>query len=205
MKTTLETIRKYAKPAKEVHAGFDTEKQFGKEVKTPVFYCEPGSIHGERFAHEVMTLGRSRHTGWYTNSHGEYFKDGHGLCRGVVVSFNPRPGFPDGWHIAGYNMNGDMCTYYPDVYADAEEAAHAADSYAEKMAEDEREYQDKWEAARELSESIDEAFTRLRECLALRNKPCFARLRDEARDLIETIREKRETMANDYADFVGEV
>lgn len=202
MKTTLATLKKHVRPGKTVDTGFDTEWQFGKQVKRPIFYAEPGAFTGEQFAHEVMQLGRNSHTGWYTNNHGESFKDGTGLCRGVVLSFDPRPGFPNGWHIAGYNMDNNSCTYYPDVYDSAEDAARAADSYAEKAAEDEREYQGKWEAACKLEDSIADAFERLRECLALRNKPCFARLRDEARELMETIREKRETLSTEYADFV---
>lgn len=202
MKTTLATLKNHVRPGKTVDAGFDTTWQFGKEVKKPIFYAEPGAFAGEQPAHGIMQLGRNSHTGWYTNNHGETFKSGYGLCSGVVLSFDPRPGFPDGWHIAGYNMNGDMCTYHPDVYSDAKEAARAADIYAEEAAEDEREYQAKWEAARDLENAISDAFKRLRECLALRNKPCFARLRDEARELMETIREKRETLLTKYADFV---
>jgi hypothetical protein len=58
-----------------------------------------------------------------------------------------------------------------------------------------------FQAARRLESDNEDALARLKECLALRNNPDFD-LRDEARDLIETIRENREKLKTEYAQWL---
>lgn len=196
MKTTIETLQKYAKNPAFLHGGFN-----GKDAnRIPVVYTYTANQFDETEAHEILGL---RHTGWFTNPHGETFKDGSGLCRGMVAEFPTRPGFPDGWFLAGYWLGDNGETVYSlEVYSDREEAAREGDSMAEAVAEAEREHQEKWEAARDLEDKTEIAIERLRECLILRNHKCMAHIRREVSRLVETIRGNREKLASDFADVL---
>lgn len=192
MKTTLQTIRKYARKPETI--------DIGKNDNEPVFYYF-GELLPEQWCDEVYR--GIRHNGWFTSADGTTFKDGSGKCRGIVVSLPAAPGFPNGRHLAGYWWgDNDERVLWPELYFDADTAACAADRHAERMAEAEREHNEKWEAARDIENDIETAFHRLRECIALRHRACMAYVRDEIRDLIETIREKRETLETEYADYV---
>lgn len=192
MKTTLQTIRKYARKPEEV--------DMGKNANEHVFYYH-GRLLPEQWCNEVNR--NIRHTGWFTRADRTTYKDGSGKCRGIVVSLPAAPGFPDGRHLAGYWLgDNDERVLWPELYADENEAAEAADSHAERMAESEREYDEKFQAARNLESDIYDALHRLRECIALRHRQCMAYVRDEISELIETIREKRETLATEYSDYV---
>jgi len=191
MKTTLQTIRKYARNPNDI----DT----GKNDNEPVFYYF-GELLPEQWCDEVYR--GIHHIGWFTRADGTTFKDGSGKCRGIVVSLPAAHGFPNGRHLAGYCWgDNDERVLWPELYMDADTAACAADRYAERMAEAEREYNEKWEAARDIENEIETAFHRLRECIALRHHQCMAYVRDEIRELIETIKEKRKTLETEYADY----
>lgn len=185
MKTSLKTLKKHARKPEDLDAGFND--------KTPIVYA-----HRQQFdetpAHEVINL---RHTGWYT--------DIEGRCSavGIVASFPARPGFPEGWHLAGYRWTeNDERVFYLDVFSDKEEAARYADRYAERFADDEREYNQKWQEARDIERKIEELSEECRKLVALRNNARFKDARGEARELIQKIREKRETLETDFADYV---
>lgn len=156
----------------------------------PVWYAHRGrQFPREQYADEIVNL---RHTGWFTDD------DGYETCRGLVVSL------PHGRYLAGYELsdNGER-VYFSDIYVDVNDAAYAADSEAENIADVEREYDQRYREAYALDDELQDAGERLRECLALRNNPCFRHLRKEAASLIELIREKRETLKTDYAEFEG--
>lgn len=192
MKTTLQTIRKYARNPEEIDVG--------KNDSEPIFYYF-GKLLPEQWCDEVNR--NIRNTGWFTFADGTTYKDGSGIARGIVVSLPAAPGFPDGRHLAGYWWgDNDERVLWPELYADENEAAQAADSHAEYMAESERAYNEKWQTARDLESDIDDALSRLRECIALRHRQCMAYVRDEISELIETVREKREILATNYAGYV---
>jgi hypothetical protein len=131
------------------------------------------------------------HTGWFADVHCDH------TARGFVVSL------PHGRYLAGYEYNmNDECVLFGDVHDSAKDAARAADEHARVFAEDEREYSEKYYAARELESENENALQRLRECLALRNNACFTSLREEAHELIETIKGNREKLATDYAGMI---
>lgn len=131
------------------------------------------------------------HRGWYTDD------DGRAKARGIVAML------PHGRFLAGYKWtdNGER-VYFLTVETDLRDAIRAADYYAEMFAESERENQQRYDEAQEIVNAIENKITRLRECLALRNKPCFAKLRDEAREIIGRIRDMRKTLKSDYADVL---
>lgn len=190
MKTSLKTLKKHARKPADLDEGFN--------YKTPVLYTFHDQF-GEQFAHEIV---RMDHTGWFTNEHGETYRDGGGLARGIVASFDPRPGFPNGWFIAGYHCgDNDERVWFLDVFDSAEDAARMADVHARVFAEAQREYNAKWNKAREIETDIELDKHRLIECIALRHKKCMGYVRDEITRLIESIREKRETLRVEYADY----
>lgn len=140
MKTTLQTIRKYA------HKAADTI-DVGGHGGDPVFYYF-GDLLPEQWCDDVC---RSiRHTGWFTFEDGTTYKDGSGKARGIVVELPAAPGFPSGRFLAGYYYWGDNDerVLWPELYADPDDCARAADSHAEQFADVQREDNARWNAAR---------------------------------------------------------
>lgn len=161
----------------------------GQNDGRPVWYAHDGAqFRAERFAHEILG---SRHTGYYTDM------DASGIARGIVGRL------PHGRFIAGYEWtdNGER-VYFSEVFTEEEEAARFADGRAEWFADQAREDNAKFNAARDLETEIEDGLTRLRECIALRHRACMEYVREEAREIIETIRQARETLRTDYADFI---
>ena len=108
-----------------------------------------------------------RYVGWYTDPDGYYYKDGSGLCWGVVVQLAGRQG--KARFAAGYQFGGcdggptiDFSRIFEGPSGDvgapvdndaAREAARYADDLARGAAEEEREYQ---EEQRELEEEDED-------------------------------------------------
>jgi hypothetical protein len=88
-------------------------------------------------AHDVVSM---RHEGWCADS----FQDS--LIIGRVLQLPARDGKPV--YVPGtYSTGSDGVTLYPlDWYDDKADCARAADQYAERLAEIEREYSDAWQA-----------------------------------------------------------
>lgn len=151
-------------------------------------------FRNERFAHDCE--GGPDHTGWFTQADGATYRDGTGLARGIVGRL------PHGQFIAGYwwGDNGER-VYFPDVFTDESDAARMADQHAERFADDAKADNEKWEAARDVERETEDAEKRLRECLAMRNRSCLSYVRDEARELIETIRGNRARLAGEFANY----
>jgi hypothetical protein len=162
--------------------------------RVPVWFAHTGEqFRDERFADECDEAPRyvKDNRGWFSDN------DQNATMRGIVARLT------HGRFIAGYHWseNGER-VYFQDVFDSEYDACKAADSHAESIAESEREYNAHWQAARDLENENESTLQRLRECLALRNNACFTALRDEARDLMETIRKNRATLATDFADVL---
>lgn len=157
----------------------------------PIWYTHTGpAFRGEQYADEVAPRAIN-HTGWFTDVHQS------GKARGIIARL------PHGRVIAGYTWtdNGER-VYFPEIFENEIDAALMADEHARVFADNCREDSEKQEAAREIESNIEEALSRVRECLALRNKPCFSELRDEARYLVEQVRKLRAELTSDYADYI---
>lgn len=189
MKITFETVRKHSR--KQLDKGAD-----GKET---VFYGFGDVFDNETYAHEIV---RMNYTGWFTEEDGTTYWDGWGLVRGIVAELPAMPGFNNGRFLAGYHWgDNDEKVYFPALFDNAEDAAYAADSHAESFAELQREDNAKFKRADAIQSDIAIGVIRLRECLALRNRGCMSYVRDEAHELISQIKEWRETLRTEYADF----
>lgn len=159
-------------------------------------YVEKPEAFGLRFvgrvtpeSHGGRTWDTRESCGWYTYPHGDVFKDGTGLCFGVVYQLPARDGcarFVAGYEFGG--QDGGPCLDLGNVYTsesarglncsyegaqghdDARDAAWAADSMAKRAAEREREYQTAWalgnvyaEARQEVTEARTAALALLKE------------------------------------------
>ena len=177
-------------------------------------------------AHDVD--GGPDHTGWYDNPHGESFRDGSGLCFGVVCRLPGRKGMAR--FVAGYQFGGheggptlDLSTVYespadsswetPDAMRDA---ARAADELARVAAEEEKEYQTAWGAGSAYADKLESEEAARAEALAILKERRAARaadpgaypalcaaIRGKVESLVELIRESREeraTLANGDSD-----
>lgn len=165
--------------------------------------------------------------GWYTDPHGDVFRDGTGLVWGVVYQLPAHKGRAR--FVAGYQFGGidggptlDLGNVYTSEsgrglncsyegaqgHDDARDAARAADSMAERAAEQEREYQTAWALGRAYDDARQEALEARTAALALlkerraamaeaggRLPAICAAIRESVAGHVETIREARDTMA----------
>lgn len=164
--------------------------------------------------------------GWHTDPYGDVSRDGTGLCFGVVYQLPARDGCAR--FVAGYGFggpDGGLCLDLGNVYTsesarglncsyegaqghdDARDAARAADSMAERAAEQEREYQAAWQCGRAYDDARQEALEARTAALALLkerraamaraagNLPAIcAAIRDSVAGHVATIADARETM-----------
>ena len=144
-----------------------------------------GAVRNARDSHDVARLN---HTGWLADPFGDVFRDGTGLCFGMVAQLRARDGravFVPGYRFGGMEDSGvfDMRAQFVADGRDesaaeeaAEEAARLGDSMAESAAEREREWQSAWQAG-----------NRWRDCMEREEQA-----RKEARAILK---ERREAMA----------
>lgn len=162
-------------------------------------------------------------SGWFTDPHGDTFRDGTGLCWGVVYQLPGRNG--ESRFVAGYQFGGcdggptlDLSHIYteskyerwgsdtsPTNMDSARDAASAADSMAERAAEEEREYQTAWAAGNQYSIAADESESfkaEIRDILAERRRVkgqdaypalCSA-IKARVTDLLADLKECRDRM-----------
>lgn len=160
--------------------------------KIPVISCFSKSsvpAHSVEYADEAYK--GIEHTGWFADE--DMIQ---GTIRGIVCRVDGRK-----WLIGYYwSDNGEYVIRADVVYQDLEDAAIAADRFAENYAEICRDDARKYNAAREIWEKEDRDIIRLRECLVLRHKKCMSYVRSEISDLCEAVRQAREVLRTEYAD-----
>lgn len=154
--------------------------------RVPVWYTHSDGpiFRSERKAYNIV---RMRHTGWFIDSHCE------DRITGIVA------GLTHGRFIVGYECseNGER-VYFGTLYDDENDAAHAADDCARIQAEKEKEQNDRHNDATNLAHDVEMLKTDVAELFAMRH---HARARRELAQVIEKMRTKRATLANDYADI----
>lgn len=144
-------------------------------------------FRNERFCDEVEGV-RMEHTGYYTDTHRV------DLVRGIVASL------PHGRFIAGYHMTGNgERVYFADLHTDEKDAARMADEHARVVGEAEVAHAQRFDEAQTLEGTLETSLMRLRECIALRHTACMDYVREEIAELVQTIRDTRETLRTDYA------
>ena len=169
------------------HAG---DLHRGMNGGAPIWYAHAGAaFRREKYADECYQ--GIRHKGWYTDAECDE------KARGIVVRL------PHGKFLAGceWSANGER-VYFPEVFVDERDAARRADSHAESFADACREHDAKYREAQKLQDEAEGMAQQLAEKLALRNAPRFPDAREEARELLTELRELRERLQNDFADFL---
>lgn len=127
----------------------------GMQGKTPIWYTHAGpEFRDERRADEII---RSLPRGWYTDC------EGSATAIGIVARLS------HGRFIAGYLWtSNDERVYYPDVFIDEKDAAHAADSHAEVFADNARDDSERFNAMRDAENDLETAVSDLADSRALR-------------------------------------
>lgn len=157
-------------------------------------YVESPEKAGLRFVGRVMANCGGRNgiwdtrddSGWFTDPNADVFKDGTGLCYGLVYQLPGRGG--KARFVAGYQFGGcdggpmiDFGTVFESDSAayedhshdgaqghdDAHDAARSADHMAKREAEHEREYQTAWQAGNLYATAKEEVADNRVTCLAL--------------------------------------
>ena len=162
----------------------------GSNGDTPIWYADTGpAFPRETYADECA--GGPDHHGWFTDAECDE------KARGIVVRL------PHGKFLAGceWSANGER-VYFPEVFVDERDAARRADSHAESFADACREHDAKYHEAQKLQTEAEDMAQQLAEKLALRNDPRFPGARASARELLTELRELRERLQNDFADFL---
>jgi len=158
--------------------------------------------------------------GWHTDPSGDVFKDGSGLCFGVVYQLPGRNGesrFAAGYEFGGMDggptldltrvftePRGDYDTSPADLDA-ARDAARHADALAKAAAESEREYQTAWRAGSNYAQEGEEIESARRDLLDILKErralkgtqaPALcAAIRSQVQALLRTIQHARKTRA----------
>lgn len=189
--TTHKSVQAYCG---SLHQGFNGEGL----GRTPVWYSmsKGNNFRDEHAVHEGNRNHRINHKGWYTEFDGTTYKDGTGLCWGIVGRL------PHGRFIAGYELGGTEKVYFPTVYDDEDEAVSAADEHARVQAELCQEDSAEQEALREaedlvtdLSTELAEQRLRIKEAAALRHNPAFPYMAERLKELCEDCRDIKDKLA----------
>lgn len=145
----------------------------GFNGNSPVLYAFSVSALPGRFVRELRV-------GYYSDL------DGMETARGIVVAI------PHGKYLAGYTLseNGEYVIYLDCIYSNDNDCASAADSIAERIAENERDYAEKFRAMSDAENELDEKRAEVCELFPARN--VSARLRDRVRHAIEQFRNTRD-------------
>ncbi|WP_325341579.1 hypothetical protein [Xylophilus sp.] len=160
----------------------------GRNGVEPVWVTHDGpAFDRERYADEVVNL---RHTGWFTDNHC------NGKARGIVVAL------PHGRFLAGYHWddNGERC-YFGDLYDDEDDATRAADSLAERFAEDARADSERFDAMQDAEGHCEAVASDVDMAYQARN--VSARHREHARGRIEELRAARRDFEEARAAYEG--
>lgn len=153
-------------------------------------YHSRAGIDGLRrveYADDISGAG-IRHRGWLCDEFGGE------TIRGIVIYLT------HGRMLAGWSMGEGMCASIEcdEIFTDEIEAARRADGLAESAAESEREYQERWRAAQELSDSADDSCEQIRRLWSARHNEA---VRELIRSCIITARDSRIQLTNEYSDI----
>jgi hypothetical protein len=126
--------------------------------------------------------------GWYTDV------DAYETAVGIVA------GISHGRFVAGYRWSENNETViFPEIYTHEEDAARAADSHAERFAEDCREGSYRFRAMTDAESALEDAVESLRDTWHLRR--AGRRDSDDVREAIETLRTAREALQDATREY----
>lgn len=186
--------KQHAPDVSALSPGYNSRPGYGfkPEQRTPVMV----TFNGPQFRNECYvdehkdTRCLYDHQGWYTDAY----------CSATLRAFVYD--LPHGRFGCGYaDSDTGERVYYLRVFDNVRDAASFADSEAQHYAEQEKEYNERWHAAREIVDEIEEEKPNMRRLYALRNHPELGQdCRDELSLAIEVTRNLRDKLATEYKD-----
>jgi hypothetical protein len=198
------------------HGYGSSGKPFAAYGSNHMRFIETPSVAGLRFVGYADKVAGIRHTGWYVQN-----DDCSETVRGVVFRMAARDGserfvggYQDPWNGSA-DSDGLVCLDFSDIRDNEGDAAYAADSIAERMAESSREYNAAWHAGSryaDLGEEIESSRETIKALLAERRAAKAARLltypticetirrsvRNALGDIREAQAERRKLREGDY-------
>lgn len=181
----------HAPDSRPLWPGYNSRNSGTKyETRRPVMVTHSGAqFRNEQDAHEVDGV-RMDHTGWYSDAD----------CSRLLIAFVFS--LPHGRFGCGYrdDDSGER-VYYPCVFDNARDAASFADSEAQYYAEQEKEYSERWQAMQDLKRDIEASEKAIKRLYALRNAGVDDDVRDELREAVDTLRDERKKLADEFADI----
>lgn len=172
----------------ELSQGLNTSDNGPLAPRRPVWFTfNPDVFRDERYADAIAPRSIG-HNGWYCDI------DQSATIRGIVGRLT------HGRYIAGtYASENGEYVYFDRIYTDEKEAAHAADSEAERAAEQEREHAERFQAASVMRDDIAQHEKDIAELFPLRNES--ARVRADLYAELQGLRVKRATLADEFNDI----
>lgn len=171
--------------------GFNVKHEYrngaSREIRVPVWSTFSGPhFRAESKIHEVPELN-IRHSGWFADA------DCSATICGIVARL-PH----DRWMAGYYSSENGETVYLARVFDTLEEAANEADDEARRHAEEEKEYSERWQAAHDLDDEIEQKETDVRELFPMRH---HARARRELAAAVDALRTMRARRADEYSDI----
>ncbi|ALA45401.1 hypothetical protein ADP64_000069 [Achromobacter phage phiAxp-2] len=166
---------------------------FGTDEYVRVSFFDPSISHGWRVTYaDQVEHSAIDHQGWYMDCDGD---GSRGVLRGAVAAFSHGRYVPmvhnsdtGGWFV--FDSMGDS----------ARDAAQAADSYAKELAEQESEYQRRWQEANDMRERLGEIKGRLAELQVLIDSGKFDNAQAEADRLTQEAADITDKLNDEFAD-----
>jgi len=170
--------------------GFNSKDMGVREDRYPVMVAWSEQFRNEEWADECEGVNMD-HRGWYSDA------DCSRVLRAFVYDL------PHGRYGCGYaDSDTGERVYLLEVHHDVKSAAASADHEAQYYAEQEKEYNEKWHAARELREELAEHVRDLRAAFKCRNDSEFKDdYRADVAELVEQIRTARARLADEFKAF----
>lgn len=172
-------------------AGYNVKHEYrngaSQEIRVPIWSTFSGPhFRAEAKIHELPDL-RISHSGWFADA------DCSATMCGIVARL-PH----DRWMAGYYSSENGETVYLARVFDTLEEAAQEADDEARRHAEEEKEYSERWQAAHDLDDEIEQKETDVSELFPMRH---HARARRELAEAVDALRTMRARRADEYSDI----
>lgn len=182
--------KNFSSDQRDLSPGFNSKDYGVRSERYPVMmsYGAP-MFRAEQWADECDGV-RIDHRGWFSDAD----------CSRTLRAFVFR--LSHGRWGCGYaDSDSGERVYLLEVHPDAASAAASADHEAQHYAEEEKEYNERWQEARELRDDIANKGKSIKRLYALRNAGVDSEVRAELLEEIDELRKMRAALARDYADI----
>lgn len=164
---------------------------FGTDEYVRVAFFDPSVSHGWRVTYaDQVEHSAVNHQGWYMDCDGS-----RGVLRGAVAAFSHGRYVP-----MAHNSDTGEWFVFDSLGDSARDTAYAADAYAKELAEQESEYQRRWQEANDMRERLEVIKDRLAELQVLIDSGKFDNAQTEADRLTSEAADITDKLNDEYAD-----